>query len=382
MKLDVAKWTRRAERGAIVAAVAAALAACGPAAEPPPLEVVGEPGTVRLTSEQMATAGVRVEPVRLHAVAREVAVPGTVSSPDTAMAAVASLVEGRVESVRVLPGDSVAEGSPLVYLHSHELTDAQRDLAAAQARLAFAEAALGRSDDLLKAGAVSREEAERRRAERDALAADVQRAGEWVRHLSPDTEGHVVARAPRAGVVFDVSVQPGSGVEPGTPLVTLGRTDVLWITGWVPEREALTLEPGSPVMVRFQELSGPAVEARVVRMAGAIDPLRRAVEVRAELAEVPWGVRPGAFATLVVPGSEPKPCALLPAEAVQRVGEDQVVFVESSPGSYRTLPVSAFPLADGRIAVDGVEEGRRIVVAGAYAVRSAMERQAQIEEEM
>lgn len=382
MKRRVSSWASTSGHGLSLSVLVLALGACGPGAEPPRAEPSTEPGTVRLTPEQVVTAGVRVEPIRLHEVAQEVAVPGAVSSPDTATAAVASLVEGRVEAVEVLPGDDVAEGAPLAYLHSHELTDALRDLSAARARLAFAEAALGRSDELLEAGAVSREEAERRRSERDALAADVQRAEEWVRHLNPDAEGHVVVRAPRPGVVFDVSVRPGSGVEPGTPLVTLGRTDVLWVTGWVPEREALSLEPGSPVTVRFQAIPGLNVEARVVRMAGTIDPLRRAVEVRAELGSVPPGVRPGAFATLVVLASEPEPCAVLPAEAVQRVGAGEVVFVETSVGTYRAVPVSSFPLSDGHVAVDGLEEGRRVVVAGAYAVRSAMEKGAQAEEEM
>jgi cobalt-zinc-cadmium efflux system membrane fusion protein len=286
---------------------------------------------------------------------------------------VGSLVEGRVESVAVLPGDEVAEGAPLVYLHSHELTDALRDLAAAEARLAFAEAALGRSDELLQAGAVSREETERRRSERDALAADVARANEWIEHLSPDTEGHVVLRAPRAGVVFEVMAHPGAGVTPGDPLVTLGRTDILWVTGWMPERESLHVAPGDEVAVRFEALPDHDVRAHVVRMGGAVDPVRRAVEVRAELTWVPRGIRPGAFATLLLPSSAMELRAIVPADAVQRMAGGEMVFVEEGPGLFRPVPVTSYTLPDGRVVVEGLHEGQRVVVEGAYVIRSAME---------
>lgn len=350
-----------------------ALTACSPPEPPPAPDGMPTDGRVHLTEEQIAVAGVRAEPITLQPVALQIDVPATVSSPDTALAAVGSLVEGRVEAVAVLPGDEVEEGAPLVYLHSHELTDALRDLTSAEARLAFAEAALQRSDELLGAGAVSREEAERRRAERDALAADVERAREWIGHLSPDDAGHVVVRAPRPGVVFEVLAHAGAGVTPGDPLVTLGRTDVLWVTGWMPEHESLHVGPGDEVVVRFQALPDHEVVAHVVRMGGAVDPVRRAVEVRAELARVPRGVRPGAFATLLLPSSDARLRALVPAESVQRTPAGEVVFLEESPGRYRPLAVTSHTLPDGRVAVDGIEEGQRVVVTGAYAVRSAME---------
>lgn len=360
--------------------ILATLASCGPAEAPPPAAAADD-GLIRLTVEQMAVAGILVEPVTLEPVARQLDVPATVASPDTAMAAVGSLVEGRIESVAVLPGDAVEEGAPLVFLHSHELTDAQRDLAAAEAKLAFAEAALARSDELLSEGAVSREEAQRRRAERDALAAEVARAREWIDHLSPDSEGHVVMRAPRSGVVFDVTAHPGAGVTPGDPLVTLGRTDVLWVTGWIPEQESLLVGPGDEVSVRFQAIPDHDVRAHVVRMGGSVDPVRRAVQVRAELTWVPNGVRPGAFATLLLPSSSKELRAIVPADAVQRLADGEVVFLEEEPGVYRPVSVVSYTLPDGRVAVDGLSEGQKIVVSGAYAVRSAMESTSELEGE-
>lgn len=360
--------------------LALGLSACGAEVETAPVADEAPSGSVRLSPEQVAAAGVRVDAVHLKSVAVELEVPGTVSSPDTALAEVGSVVEGRVESVAVVPGDRVAAGAALLRIHSHELSDALRDLTAAEARLAYAEAALERSTALLEAGAVAREEEERRRAERDAVAADVARAREWIDHLSPDAVGRVVVRAPRAGTVFEVAARPGSAVTPGAPLVTLGSTEVLWVTGWVPEREGLHLEPGQSVGVRFPSVGEAEVGARIVRMGGAVDPVRRAVEVRAELDGVPAGVRPGSFASLLLPRSAPRLRAVVPAEAVQRTAAGDAVVLEVEPGLYRLAPVSATELPSGRVAVDGLAEGARIVVGGAYAVRSALENAAAPEE--
>lgn len=366
----------RASMAAAILAMLALGSGCGPSAESPPPESPVPAGSVRLSPEQVAAAGVRTEVVALAAIAPQIEVPGTAVSPDTAMATVGSLVEGRVESVEVVPGEQVEVGAPLLLLHSHELTDALRDLTSAEAQLAYSEAALGRSVELLEAGAVSREEEQRRRAERDARAADFARAREWVDHLSPDGEGHVVVRAPRAGTVFEVSVRAGAGVLPGTPLVTLGATDVLWVTGWVPEAEIIHLEPGAEVTVRFPAVPHAKAHARVVRMGGAVDAMRRAVEVRVEIVTVPAGVRPGAYATLLIETAEPRPRAVVPAEAVQSLSEGDVVFIEDEPGLYRAVDVGALHLADGSMAVEGIGEGERVVVAGAYAIRSALESQA------
>ena len=103
-----------------------------------------------------------------------------------------------------------------------------------------------------------------------------------------------------------------------------------------------------------------------------LDPDRRAVRVAAALEDVPASVRPGGFATLHVPTGAPEERAILPSESVQRVGASDVVFVEREPGVYEPVPVDATPLPGGEVAVTGLEEGARVVGAGAYIVRSSM----------
>lgn len=358
-----------------IAIVAAGLltAGCGSGEAPAQEEAPQEQGGVALTPDQVATAEIRVASVHLQEITGAQQVPAMLASPDTASVTIGSVVEGRVASVLVLPGDRVQEGQALLRIHSHELTDALRDLRSSEARLDYVVAAADRSDQLFAAGAVSREEVERRTAERVQVEADVDRAREWVEHLSPSEDGLVVVRATRAGTVFSVAVVDGTAVLPGMELVSLGRTDVLWATGWIPERLDTVVQPGDSVDVSVGGLSIAPIRAHVVQVGGAVDLARRAIAIRAELRSVPPTVRPGMFATLTIPTGSAELRVVLPGEAVQRTGGGEVVFVEESPGRYIAVPVATVPLVGGQVGVSGLTEGQRVVVDGAYAVRSVLE---------
>ncbi len=345
-------------------AILGALGACREPAREVPAESLPA-GTVVLTPAQRQTARLATDTVRLTRVATPLVVPATLHAPDLSSARVGSIVEGRVDAVRVLPGDRVEAGAPLMLIHSHELATAVRDYSSAEAELAVAQAAYDRSERLLADEAVPKEEVERRRALVEQARAEFRRAREIVDHLSPSPQGDVTVRAPHAGTVFAVHVKAGEAVTPGTPLVDLGDATVLWATGFVPEHAALTLTRGTPVKVVLDALPGDTLAARVVRMSGTVDSVRRALELRVALERQPAGARPGMFASLVLPGGNAVERAVLPDEAVQRMDAGDVVFVQETPGRYRAIPVRATPLGDGRVAVEGLTPGIVVVTTGA-----------------
>ena len=348
------------------------VAACG-RETPPPVADALPAGTVVLTPARLKAAKLRTDTVRLEDVFLPLRVPATVETPELATARVGSIVEGRVDEVLVIPGDRVARGAALLLIHSHELATAHRDLAAAEAELGAVQSAYDRSARLLADEAVAKEEVERRAAQLATAKAEFRRAQEIIGHLSPSPQGDVTVRAPRAGVVFDVHVRAGEAVTPGTALVALGDPSQLWATGFIPENAAIAVTPGSRVAVVMDALPGDTMMARVVRAGGRVDPVRRAVEVRVALERVPPGLRPGMFASLVLPSGARAARVVLPEASVQRMADGDVVFVQETPGRFRARPVKAQPLGDGRVAVEGLSAGTVVVTEGAYFVRAALE---------
>lgn len=348
----------------------AVMTACGD--DPPGAEAPESTGSeVRLSDAQQNAAGIVIAPTRVVSLQPTVSVPGSIQPPDTAQMMVGSFVEGRIVSVSVLPGQAVQQGQPLVDIHSHELLTAQRDLTSARASLEQRGAAVERSELLLVAGAVSLEEVEVRRADFAAAEAELHRAEEMVAHLHPSAEGNVQTLAPRSGTVFTVSARPGQAVLPGTPLLEMGSTDVLWVTAFVPENSARSTEPGQVVTVRFG--STQSVTAHLVGTSSHVDPGNRSVEVRFELDSVPVGVRPGSFAVVDVPSADVFEGVELSEEAVVRLGEADVVFVSEGSGSFRPVTVEAVPMGAGRIAVRGLPPGAEVVDRGAYFLKAAAE---------
>ena len=350
-----------------------ALAACGS----PPQEAAEGPalpaGTVELSDAQLADAKIAFDTVRITDVAIPMAIPGMVDAADPGSAVAGSIVEGRVEQVYVIPGARVAAGDILVRIHSHELADARRDLVAAEAQERAARQAWERSARLLEARAVAREEVEAREAAWLAATGELARATEIVEHLHPVGED-VTIRAPVGGVVFNVTVRIGEAVLPGQPLVELGNDRTLWVTAWVPELAVPSLQPAATARVTLAAFPGDTFAARLVRLGGRVDPMRRAVDVRAALTSPPQGLRPGMFATLHLEAGPRQPRAVLPEEAVQRGEGGAAVFIADAPNRFRRVPVAdAVMLPDGMVAVSGLQEGMVVVGRGAYTVRAVLE---------
>jgi cobalt-zinc-cadmium efflux system membrane fusion protein len=333
-------------------------------------------GTIEFTAAQLAQAKLAFDTVRLESTAIPLALPGTLDTPDPETAHVGAIVGGRVDAVLVLPGDRVRAGQMLVRIHSHELSTARRDLATAAAAAIAAKAALDRSTRLLAAGAVAREEVEQREAAWQAAEGEHQRAVEIVEHLNPDGDD-VAIRAPRAGVVFRVMTQLGEAVLEGAPLIELGDDASLWVTAWVPEASIGLVSAARDVRVTLAAFPGDTLPGRVVRTGGRLDAERRAVDIRVALLRRPAGLRPGMFATVHIDGAERVERAVLPAEAVQRVGMSAEVYVVDGPNRFRRFPVTdAVLLADGRVAVRGLAPGMVVVGRGAYIVRSTLDAEA------
>ncbi|HPF60632.1 MAG TPA: efflux RND transporter periplasmic adaptor subunit [Gemmatimonadales bacterium] len=351
----------------------AALAACGAEAAPDEVAPAAVAGVLDLDEAQARELQLAVDTVRLEDVAVPLDVPAMVVTPDPATAHLGSIVEGRVVRVPVLPGDRVRAGDVLVVLHSHELATARRDLIAAEAATAAARAAVERSDRLLAAGAVAREEVEQRRSALAAAEAERARAEEMVSHLHPDGEEATIV-APADGTVLAVHVNVGEAVVVGEPLVDVGDARTLWVTGWVPERAVPQVGTGREARVTLAAFPGDTFAARVVRSGGALDPERRALDVRVVLTAPPPGLVPGMYATLILPTGELAPRAILPAEAVQRTADGAGVYLREGPLRFRFHPVAAATaLTDGTIAVDGLPEGVEIVTRGAYRLRAISE---------
>lgn len=315
-----------------------------------------------------------------------------------------AIAEGRVTRVEVMPGDHVRAGQVLVALHSHEMMDARAELAQARAdeastaaELTAAESAAGRAERLYAAKAGSMADLERSRAVlADAQAmhtgavAELERARSLVEHLvgtGPEAEaaeGHeVLIRAPMDGVVVSRQAQAGVVALVGAPLVTVSRLSRLTLLVNVPESGLSAARRGADVRFTVAAYPERTFEARVMRVAPAVDTLTRTVEVQATVDDVEGALRAEMFADAEILGLPGDSVVVVPSAAVQLLDERPVVIAGAQRGEGMLL--EAVPVRVGRRTKDlteivaGLEPGRSLVVGGAAVAKAEILRRRQSE---
>jgi RND family efflux transporter MFP subunit len=146
---------------------------------------------------------------------------------------------------------------------------------------------------------------------REGLLAQRRSEVEIARQQLRDT----VLRSPIDGAVRERQVTMGDYRAPGTPVLTIVRTDPLRLQLAVPEREASDLKAGLTVKVRVE---GDATEheGRLERIGAAIDETNRTLPVEAVVPNTRDLLRPGQFATAEIIVSDSDRALVIPSDAV------------------------------------------------------------------
>jgi HlyD family secretion protein len=215
-------------------------------------------------------------------------------------------------------GQKVAAGQVVARLEDNEirqeLAGREADLAAARAALAElqagsrveeiaqAEAAVGRlraesrragdeylrSEQLFKREVIARRDLDLAVAARDASSAALREVSERLRQVRAgarsETRQQAQARvqgaeasaslartrlnettllAPTSGIVLSKNIEAGEQVAPGTPVVTIGRLEEVWIRGYVPEDQLPRIRLGQKSRVTVDGLKGKVFEGRL-----------------------------------------------------------------------------------------------------------------------
>jgi len=90
---------------------------------------------VQISSAQQTQAGIRTAAVETRAVPQSLTVTGKVVMDERQTAHIGALADGIVETVSVLPGDTVRAGQPLAHIHSHLIHETAASLAQAYAEV-------------------------------------------------------------------------------------------------------------------------------------------------------------------------------------------------------------------------------------------------------
>ena len=340
----------------------------------------GEGQEVHIAPEAVEKSGIAIGSAERRTLIGGVEVPAEVQMNPERTAHVAALVSGQISEVKAQLGDDVKKGQVLAMLRSTSLGEARGAIATARAGLELAQANY-RRQQLLKSEGIGAEKAylealgELRKAQAELRAAR-ERLG--VYGGQSGSGATVAIKSPLDGVVVERHATVGEVVSPETAMFIVGDLSRVWVVGRVYEQDVAAAQVGAPAVVTLQAYPGRSWEGTITYVASALDADTRTLSIRVELDNPDGLLKPGLFGEIALspPGEAGAEVIAVPEAAVQRVGDRSVVFIPGDePGAFRPVDVEPGGTRGGMVAIRrGLEPGQKVVVAGAFTLRSELQR--------
>jgi hypothetical protein len=183
----------------------------------------------------------------------------------------------------------------------------------------------------------------------------------WQAGLDPE-----VMQKAKDGLVLVVADVPEARIELLDQLID--RTD---------------MSRNKPCRARFFSFPDRPYESRVGRVGPSLAKDKRTLRVTFELYDPEGRLLPGMFADIGL-GTQKRPALTVPADAVLHLGDHDYVLREVSPGEYRAQQVTVdepvpsseqtAPQGGSITVLRGLEEGERLVAAGAILLKPTLAR--------
>lgn len=333
---------------------------------------------------QGRAASVGVETVEIKQIAETVPLFAEVVT--SREGTIASRISGTVDRVNVLEGMIVEAGDVIAHLDTELLEilarQAEARMAEAEAGITIAESQLNRAKNALARIEGLRDTASFSSsrfddAQSDFFQAEGELAEAQARVKTAEATlaetRYQLARAeviaPFAGVVLDVSTNPGEFIASGAPVVTLLDIESIEIEASVPSKYISVLSPGLEVEGSTETGTPMTLTLRVLLPVENTSTRTRPVRFTSpQLADIE-ALAIGQSITVNIPVSEPRDVLSVPKDALVQARGGWSVFV-AQDGKAEARPISiGVALGDRFEVLDGLEEGEVVVTRGNERLR-------------
>jgi membrane fusion protein (multidrug efflux system) len=307
-------------------------------------------------------------------VAKKETWPSTLSVIGTAAAVqgvtVSADLPGTVDKIHFESGQAVHQGDILVELDTRQEKaqlaniEAQRDLAHVQ---------YGRSEELSKAGVISRAEYDNAASQQKATEAQVNEVKAAIARKT--------IHAPFTGVLGIRQISLGQYLAAGQSIVSLQSINPIYVNFGVPQQDTPKMKIGRSVRVTTADLPGVKFNGRISALDSVINEQTRNIQIQGTLENPGGKLRPGMFLQVELPLGESRDVIPLPASAINYAPSGDSVFVvgdikdEKTGKTYKGVRQQIVKIegskGDQVAIISGLNPGDEVVSAGAFRLRNA-----------
>ena len=342
-----------------------------------------EEGVVELTLESHARAGLDTAVVEARPLGAVLETTGQVGFNEDRLAHVGPRISGRIAEVRATLGQRVKRGQTLAVLDSTELGQAKANYQQARVRETLTRETYEREKKLAADKISSEQEALTARAAFLEAEAELRRAEQTLRlmGLSPgQIEGQAASSlspvsSPFDGTVVEKEANLGEMVSPEQKLFSVADLSQVWIWIDVFEKDLRGVHRDDEVSLQVDAYPAETFAGKVSFLTGSVDAATRTVRARVDVNNADGRLRPGMFARIRLTDPHVPPAGpgvpVVPESALQRQGEEHVVFVPDGERRYRRREVKIGRKSGDFVEIlEGLKPGERVVVKGVFLLAS------------
>lgn len=258
-------------------------------------------------------------------------------------------------TILVQEGKKVAKGDPLFVMDDRVAT---AEVEVAQARLAMAQGALRRAQELAHAGNVTQSRIDEVSSDSTTAQANLRAAQARLDVLT--------LRAPFAGVVNIVKVSTGAFIQPGTALTMLQDETKIYIDFKVPQGLLPRLKLGQTFNFSSNAFNDRAYSGTISYMDPQVDLQTRSLAVRGIVDNSTGELQGGVSVRVDLEFAVHQNAVVVPADALVPTMTGNDVFIVAD-GRARRVPVRVGVRSGGRVEIlSGIRAGDTVVTIGQF----------------
>jgi cobalt-zinc-cadmium efflux system membrane fusion protein len=338
------------------------------------------PELFTIPQEQMSHVQVvNVQPTTLTRILR---LTGAVAYNAFRTTPVITQVSGPVSRVVVVPGQTVRQGEPMLYVSSPDYSQLRANYLKAKDAHALSQMAYDRAKDLYDHGAIAQQNLEQAQSAEVQASGDLAAAQAALKVLGitdPDTlvKGppslEVPVRAPIGGLVVEQDVAAGQLIQPGsTQCFVISDTNNVWVLVNIYQKDLPYVRAGETVTIQTDTY--PAVfHGRISYVAASLDPSTRTLQARIDTNNPGGKLKKDMYVVATVQAGKIPNAIALPDAAVLRDSENQpFVYVAVSPNQFGRRSVTLGESLNGQTEVTGgLKSGDQVIGDGSLFLQFA-----------
>jgi cobalt-zinc-cadmium efflux system membrane fusion protein len=331
---------------------------------------------VEISEEAKKRFDIRTGRAKKGSLKNRISVPAEIEHIPDRVSEVAPLVRGEIEKLKVEVGDKVEAGETLAVMRSVQLGRARAKVEKAKSSFEVAKTNFARVQRLKKKGIVSEERYLSRKRAFEKAKAELDGAKSELRafNVSSGRGSKYHLESDLSGEVIEQNASIGEVKAPGEPLFVVADDSEVWVVGRAFERELGQIQKGQKALLSFDGYSNRQWKDEVAWVSRVVDRGTRNVKLRVVLDNKKGHLRAGMYGTIELRStSTDSSNAVVPIDAVQKIGHRQFIFTPEANRKYKARRVVLGEESGGMVTItSGIEPGDEYVRKGAFDLKATM----------